>query len=72
MGNLAALLMVGLLSFCPGGIEVSNPSTAALPPSAGVYAEQTRWYHRMVDGKMQRRLWSLTYNKWLTDWIDME
>lgn len=31
-------------------------------------AEQTEWRYRVVDGKLQKRLWSLTYGKWLTEW----
>lgn len=33
-------------------------------------AEETEWYYRITDdGLVQRRLWSITYRKWLTDWI---
>lgn len=33
-------------------------------------AEETKWYYRITDdGLFQRRLWSITYRKWLTDWI---
>lgn len=35
-------------------------------------SEQTVWYNRIYNGKLQKRLWSITYNKWLTDWIDVE
>lgn len=35
-------------------------------------AEQTEWVYRYYNGKLQRRLWSITYGKWLTDWIDCE
>lgn len=35
-------------------------------------AEQTEWFFRYNNGKLQRRLWSKTYGKWLTDWIDCE
>lgn len=24
------------------------------------------------NGKLQKRLWSITYQVWLTDWIDVE
>ncbi len=39
-------------------------------PSAdnSVLAEETQWYYRVVDGRVQRRLWSISYSKWLTDW----
>lgn len=33
-------------------------------------AEQTVWYYRTYEGKLQKRLWSITYGKWLTDWMD--
>lgn len=33
------------------------------------YAEEVSWYSRYVNGKEQRRLWSHTYGRWITDWI---
>lgn len=35
---------------------------------ASVYASKTEWKYRTKNGKMQRRLWSNTEKKWLTDW----
>ena len=32
-------------------------------------AEETCWYYRTYDGMFQKRLWSITYGYWLTDWI---
>jgi hypothetical protein len=34
-------------------------------------AEETCWYFRTVNGIRQMRLWSITYGRWLTDWIDI-
>lgn len=31
--------------------------------------EETEWYYRVADGLIQKRLWSITYGYWLTDWI---
>ncbi len=31
-------------------------------------AEETIWYFRCYDGLFQRRLWSITYGYWLTEW----
>lgn len=31
-------------------------------------AEETEWVVRFYDGLIQRRLWSITYGYWLTDW----
>ena len=35
-------------------------------------SEETVWYTRVNNGKLQRRLWSITYQKWLTEWEDVE
>ncbi len=44
-----------------------------IPTSSGEvavpYAEQLEWVHRINDGYIEKRLWSHTYGKWLTDWI---
>ena len=36
-----------------------------------VSAEETEWYLRVFEGRLQKRLWSNTYGKWLTDWMDV-
>lgn len=35
---------------------------------AVIQSEETEWRYRVVDGKPQKRLWSITYAKWLTEW----
>lgn len=35
-------------------------------------ADTTTWYYRVSNGILQKRLWSITEAKWLTDWIDCE
>ena len=33
-------------------------------------AEETEWYYRIVDNLIvQKRVWSITYGYWKTDWI---
>lgn len=32
-------------------------------------ATQYEWYYKVVDGKYYRRLYDLTNQKWVTDWI---
>lgn len=48
--------------------EVPSPVAAA---SSGIqpYAEETKWCYRTNNGNYEKRLWSITYGKWLTDWI---
>lgn len=36
--------------------------------SDGARAEQTQWYYRVRNGILEKRLWSITYGKWLTNW----
>ncbi len=35
-------------------------------------SEETVWCTRVYNGKVQMRLWSVTYGKWLTEWEDVE
>lgn len=56
----------------------SVPAFAAEPPATEPQAtveprtEEAVWYTRTYNGKLQKRLWSTTYQIWLTDWIDVE
>ena len=40
--------------------------------SNGARAEQTQWYYRVNNGIMEKRLWSITNEIWLTDWMPVE
>lgn len=35
-------------------------------------AEETKWYYRVNNGVMEKRLWSITNGEWLTDWEPVE
>ena len=49
--------------------EDDIPSAAVIPEDHP-NAEETKWYYRIVDNSIvQRRLWSITYGYWKTDWI---
>ena len=37
-------------------------------PDENSRAEETMWVIRRHDGIVERRLWSITYGYWLTDW----
>lgn len=47
---------------------VENDGTGRVDPTR---PEETVWYYRIYNGRYQMRLWSITYRKWLTDWIDI-
>ena len=46
-------------------------AVASVKPGDSTQAEETCWYFRTVNGIRQMRQWSITYGKWLTDWIDI-
>ncbi len=33
--------------------------------------EETKWYYRTENGVLQRRQWSLTYGKWMSEWTNV-
>lgn len=49
------------------------PVQAYAPPSgedqAVTYSDTVRWYYRDNNGVMEMRLWSITQQRWLTDWV---
>lgn len=52
---------------------LAAPVQAYAPPSgedeAITYAERFRWYFRNNNGVEEMRLWSITYQRWVTDWV---
>ena len=62
-----SLFLVPVTSYCQD-LSTDKPVTEASSEDISVYAEQTEWRYRVVDGRLQKRLWSKTYQKWLTDW----
>lgn len=49
----------------------SDVEIIAVEPGDPTRAEETAWYFRVHNGIVQKRLWSITYGYWLTDWIDI-
>lgn len=52
---------------------LATPVHAYMPPDgengAITYSEHVRWYFRNNNGVEEMRLWSVTYQRWLTDWV---
>lgn len=76
--KISTLAMAGVLSLCLigsvsavdhqpiGGASTEKAVTVGTPR-----AEEKQWCYRCIDGQNQKRLWSITYGKWLTDWINL-
>ena len=71
---ILALVMCFSLSATALAEAINTPeeeeiSAAVIVPEDQPKAEETKWYYRVVDNYyVQRRLWSITYRKWLTEW----
>ena len=63
---VALITMCISTTFSP--VFASEKLNHAEDESVVTRAEETEWRYRVVDGKLQKRLWSLTYGKWLTEW----
>lgn len=77
MKRIITFLSVFILCF---SILFSTPAFASCSKTGIVFAvagdsvvspcaEQTEWFFRIHNGYYEKRLWSITYGKWLTDWI---
>ena len=69
---LLLLFSVSVVAFADSPIEYnSSEGDKIIIPSEPTRPEETVWYFRINDGIWQMRLWSITYERWLTDWIDI-
>lgn len=69
--NILISLLICLTLF---GMVLPASANAVYEPNAEESeiqprVEETIWYYKSEDGIMYMRLWSLTYGRWLTDWI---
>lgn len=59
------------LAECPEAPDGSDIEIILVEPGEQMRAEETAWYYRVFNGIVQKRLWSITYGRWLTEWIDI-
>lgn len=69
--TLALLTVASCLPVMAAEAQLSSAAVQATGGSAAPQVEETMWYTRMYNGKLQKRLWSITNGCWLTDWIDV-
>lgn len=73
--KLVLFLLATATILCSSAFAIEMPidATIDIEQTSGQIeqrVEQTEWVYRYYNGKLQRRLWSITYGEWLTDWID--
>lgn len=69
---LCALIMTGVLfsALSPVFAISERVQTPANESEVSTRALETQWCYRTYNGRFQRRLWSITYGVWLTEWIN--
>lgn len=70
---LILVLSISVSSFAvgPEAPDGSEIEIIAIESGESTRAEETTWYFRVHNGMLQKRLWSITYRYWKTDWIDI-
>lgn len=71
IGALLLCLSLSSPAFADDTVMAEEPPVAEASSEIQPLAEETEWVVRNYNGRIQMRLWSCTYGKWLTDWIDM-
>lgn len=70
---VSTLVMCGALIGTASAADVDyvQPMISSTSNEISPYAEETTWYVRQnpQTGKWEKRLWSITNEKWLTDWL---
>lgn len=69
---ILSMLLTLMFSMAAYGAEIQGAAAIAPGESQTVTkAEQVRWCYRIKNGVKQKRLWSVTYGRWKTDWINI-
>lgn len=61
------ILAMSLATVCIPAIP-AQAATPGVGSQVSPNAEEREWYFRWYNGRLQKRLWSITYRKWLTEW----
>lgn len=68
---LALTLILTLSLFAAPAMAAREIQAAGAQSAAPLAEEVTSWiYRHLENGQRQKRLWSVTYKRWLTDWIN--
>ncbi len=66
---LVFVMCVSLLGTVASAAEYTPAPQTVSDGEIAPMAEETVWYFRIYNGQPQKRLWSITEGKWLTDWM---
>ncbi len=63
---LCLIFSFSITAFADGNPTLPSDETESVVEPR---AEEVEWAFRIHNGNLEKRLWSNTYGKWLTDWI---
>ncbi len=67
---ICSTLAVALPSLNVTSYAATTEATADAAASAVTARKAiTKWYYKTINGKLYKRLYDTTHEKWLTDWI---
>lgn len=67
LAGLCTANIIGATAFAAELPEDISGSDVVMTPQT----EEVEWIFRDYYGVIQKRLWSITYGVWLTDWMDV-
>jgi hypothetical protein len=47
---------------------ITEPVNIVVEEENSINTEMTQFYWRTYNGRLQYRVWSITYGRWITDW----
>ena len=67
------LIVVAMLIFTIPAFAANENAVIEVKSDAGEYVspsmEVTEWRFRVYNGRLEMRLWSVTFGRWLTEWM---
>lgn len=69
---MAVVMIFSLLAITASAAADDKPTEGTSDVTGATRTEEVKWYFRIYNGRGQKRLWSVTYGYWITDWIDIE
>lgn len=68
---LCTVLCISFVTPCWASTVQYPASAEIVLQEISVKSEVTKWYYRKHEGIKQKRLWSITYGYWKTDWMSV-
>lgn len=68
---LSTILCASFVTPCWASTVQCSASAEIVLQEVSTRSEVSKWYYRNYEGIKQKRLWSVTYGYWKTDWMSV-